>query len=124
MSWEWRQVGELWLRDATGACHIEDGYSGFGPGKNNAAMESVHNVGPIPRGDWSIVSLELETTAHGPYVLVLAPCENTNTYGRSEFRIHGDSLAHPGAASEGCIILPRAVRERVWESGDKQLTVV
>ncbi|MGO9260313.1 MAG: hypothetical protein ACLQU1_29000 [Bryobacteraceae bacterium] len=28
------------------------GYSGMGPGKNNPAMQDVHDVGPIPKGKW------------------------------------------------------------------------
>jgi hypothetical protein len=122
--WNWQQVGELWYRDATGASFIERGYSGFGVGKNNPAMQSIHNVGPIPQGDWTITGLTIENTPHGPYVLHLAPCENTITFGRSGFLIHGDSRQHPGTASQGCIILPRAIRERIWQSNDRHLVVV
>jgi hypothetical protein len=122
--WEYRQIGELWYRDATGASFVEHGYSGAGSGRNNAAMQSIHNVGPIPQGNWTIVSLTIENTPHGPYVLHLAACENTNTFGRSGFLIHGDSIKAPGTASQGCIILPRAIRERIWQSNDRQLTVI
>jgi hypothetical protein len=38
--------------------------------------------------------------------------------------MHGDSKAHPGSASHGCVILPRATREEVWQSGDRELEVV
>jgi hypothetical protein len=38
--------------------------------------------------------------------------------------MHGDSKEHPGCASEGCVILPRTVREQVWSSGDHDLKVV
>lgn len=34
------------------------------------------------------------------------------------------SLEHPGAASEGCVIMPPFVRGKVWESGDHRLQVV
>jgi hypothetical protein len=37
--------------------------------------------------------------------------------------MHGDSKEHPGCASQGCIILPRPVREQVWHSGDRELEV-
>lgn len=40
------------------------------------------------------------------------------------FRIHGDSIRAPGTASHGCIILPRAIRDRIWASGDRALQVV
>jgi hypothetical protein len=52
------------------------------------------------------------------------PDPGTETFGRGEFRIHGDSIAHPGTASHGCIILPRAVRDAIWRSGDRALEVV
>jgi hypothetical protein len=45
-------------------------------------------------------------------------------FGRTGFLIHGDSLQHPGRASNGCIILPRPIRDRIAASGDDQLTVV
>jgi len=34
------------------------------------------------------------------------------------------SIEHPGAASEGCIIVARPIREQVWESGDRKLQVI
>lgn len=43
--------------------------------------------------------------------------------GRSGFLIHGDSIAHTGQASHGCIILPRSVREQIAASGDDELEV-
>ena len=33
---------------------VSAGYSGANEGKNNPAMEDVPDVGPIPRGDWTI----------------------------------------------------------------------
>ena len=118
--WTWKQIGELWGNGTK----VSNGYSGFGRGKNNADYQSVPDQGPIPQGEWMIASLTVEETPHGPYVLHLAPCADTNTFGRSGFLIHGDSLEHPGEASKGCMILPRNVRERIWESNDRQLTVV
>jgi hypothetical protein len=66
----------------------------------------------------------VNTTAHGPYVLTLQPAASTKTFDRSEFRMHGDSKEAPGCASEGCVIMPRPVREQVWKSGDPALEVV
>ncbi len=103
---------------------VAKGYSGSGPGKNNPAMQEVHNVGPIPRGEWTITGPPVDTKAHGPYVLKLNPAPETETFGRSGFLIHGDSKEHPGTASQGCIVVSRAVREKVWTSGDKDLKVV
>lgn len=99
------------------------GYSGAGEGKNNPDMEDVHNVGPIPAGGYTIGEPQ-DTTTHGPYVLRLTPEPDNSCCGRSGFLIHGDSVRAPGTASEGCIIMPRAVRERVWNSGDLDLDVV
>ena len=104
--------------------HVSTGYSGAKEGKNNPAMENVPNVGPIPRGDWTISGPPVDSKDHGPYVLKLNPAPSTETHGRSGFLMHGDSKAHPGSASHGCVILPRAVREEVWQSGDRDLEVV
>jgi type VI secretion system (T6SS) effector TldE1-like protein len=104
--------------------HAATGYSGAGEGRNNPAMESVPNVGPIPRGEWRIIGPPRNSADHGPYVLKLEPTADTETFGRSGFLMHGDSKQHPGSASQGCIILPRAVRESVWNSGDRDVKVV
>lgn len=104
--------------------HVATGYSGTGDGKNNPNMQDVRNVGPIPEGDWTIGGPPINTENHGPYVLLLNPTAETETFGRSGFLMHGDSKEHPGGASEGCVILPRAVREKVWTSGDRDLKVV
>ena len=98
--------------------------AGAGSGKNNPEMQQVANVGPIPAGEWAIQGPPVDTTGHGPYVLKLDPAPYTETFGRSGFLMHGDSKEHPGCASEGCVILPRDVREKVWESGDRELQVV
>lgn len=99
------------------------GYSGFGAGKNNPAMQAVADTGPIPVGQWEIGPPH-DTPSHGPYVMALTPSAGTNTFGRSGFLIHGDSIAAPGTASHGCIILGRALREKIWQSGDHQIQVV
>ena len=110
------------LRYGTTLCGI--GYSGKGKGKNNPAMENVPLVGPIPSGLWEIDGPPRHTKEHGPYVLGLVPVLGTDAHGRTEFLIHGDSLTDPGEASEGCIIMPRVVRERIWQSGCRRLQVV
>jgi len=104
--------------------HVAMGYSGTGKGKNNPEMQSVRNVGPIPQGDWTITGPPVNTADHGPYVLRLSPKDETETFGRSGFLMHGDSKSAPGTASHGCVIMPRTVREQVWDSGDRDLQVV
>lgn len=120
-AWTYSQkTGDL-EQDGT---HVATGYSGAGEGKNNPSLQNVRNAGPIPQGDWTITGPPVNTEDHGPYVLRLNPAAGTETFGRSGFLIHGDSKEHPGGASEGCVILPRPVREQVWTSGDRDLKVV
>lgn len=114
------------LMDATGKV-VWYGYSGKGPGKNNPddhfkfegpcpcglfTIEHPQHVEPQPPGD------------HGPYTLALTPDPKNEMFGRDGFLLHGDSKSAPGTASQGCIILPRPIRETVWNSGDHLLRVV
>ena len=103
---------------------VATGYSGFDNGKNNPAMQAIHDVGPIPQGKWTIAGPPINTTEHGPFVLRLEPASSTNTFSRSGFLMHGDAINAPGTASRGCVIMPRKVREEVWSSGDTELEVV
>ena len=54
----------------------------------------------------------------------LAPNPGTQTYGRTDLEIHGDSRSHPGKASHGCIILPRDALDQLNASPDNTLRVV
>jgi len=120
-AWTYSQTSGTLAQDTS---EVATGYSGAGEGKNNPAMQNVHNAGPIPTGDWTIAGPPSDSPTHGPYVLRLTPAPETETFGRSGFLMHGDSKEHPGTASQGCIIVPRAVREKVWKSGDRDLKVV
>jgi hypothetical protein len=86
-------------------------------------MQIAMNVGPIPVGSWKIEA-PIRHPHSGDYAMRLHPSPMTNTFGRTGFMMHGDSAAHPGMASDGCISMPRHVRERVWNSGDHELEVV
>lgn len=101
------------------------GYSGYGSGKNNPDAESLHDVGPIPRGFYTIGSPECVSTPgpHGPYILRLTPAPENDMHGRDGFLIHGDSMSTPGTASHGCIIVPRPIRTLIATSGDPHLHV-
>ncbi|MBV8208217.1 MAG: DUF2778 domain-containing protein [Acidobacteria bacterium] len=103
---------------------IASGYSGRGAGRNDPDMQHVPHQGPIPRGIWKISGPPVDTPSHGPYVLHLFPSPATEVFSRDGFLIHGDSLEHPGCASQGCIILPRNIREQIWNSGDRILQVI
>ncbi len=126
MTWRWDQsAGEL-SRDGK---LVSRGYSGNGRGKNNPSLQGVAGVGPIPAGRWKI-GAPYDSDRVGKYALRLEavdakPGDDVEQgTGRGAFRIHGDSISAPGTASRGCIILPRAVREAIWKSGDRDLEVV
>ena len=117
--WIWDQsAGELYKDDRL----FSKGYSGNGRGKNNPSMQQAVGIGPIPRGRWIIKSVG-DSPNTGPFTIVLEPEKLTEVFGRSAFRIHGDSIKNPGTASHGCIILPRDIREKIWKSGDRTLEV-
>jgi hypothetical protein len=102
--------------------HVATGYSGNDDGKNRPIMQSLPDIGPCPQGDYQIGPPE-DHPRLGPVAMPLTPTAGTNTFGRSGFFIHGDSIAHPGTASEGCIVLNAAARQQIAASGDYALTV-
>ncbi len=99
------------------------GYAGAPAGKNNPDMQNVADTGPLPRGTYTIEAPQ-DSPHTGPYTLDLTPDPNNDMFGRSQFRIHGDSIENPGTASEGCIVTVRPVRVEIWTSGDHTLEVV
>ncbi len=98
------------------------GYSGAPAGKNNPSMQSVPCVGPLPCGMYTI-GAPFDSAEHGPHAMHLTPDPENEMFGRSGFLIHGDSIEHPGAASEGCMIMARNVRNLVSSSACKRLEV-
>ena len=99
------------------------GYSGNGQWKNDPHSQDVKGHGPLPRGLYTIG----EAIVHphlGSVAMPLSPHPDNDMFGRGSFYIHGDSVAHPGAASEGCIILPHDVRLRISQGEDRTLKVV
>jgi hypothetical protein len=111
-----------YLLDAAGQLFYQ-GYSGNGDGKNNPAMQAVPNIGPLPCGSYIIGEPE-DSPRTGPYTLPLISDPANEMFGRSLFRIHGDNIAAPGTASDGCIVVNQPYRTQIWESGDHQLSVV
>lgn len=97
------------------------GYAGREDGKNNPLMQHVYGTGPLPRGFYSIG--EPHDDKHGPWSMRLTPDDANDMCGRAGFMIHGDSIMHPGEASEGCIVTDRATRLEIWKSGDRMLEV-
>jgi hypothetical protein len=110
-----------WLYDGGGK-RFALGYSGKGEGKNNPDMQDVHKVGPLPCGVYT-PQPPVDSDKHGKYVLWLVPDPSNEMFDRDAFGMHGDSIPHPGEASEGCIIQARFAREAFWNSGE-QLRVV
>lgn len=116
-----------WLRYTAREGQLEligRGYSGSGEGKNNPDMESHVSLGPIPTGTYHIVLQPFESPSHGPCCLRLVPASTNEMFGRAGFLIHGDSIRKPGMASQGCIILPRNIRDQIIARGDPVLRVV
>jgi len=99
------------------------GYAGMGEGKNSPAHQSQKDVGPIPQGMW-LIDQFFNSAQFGPIVCHLWPKAGTETFGRSGFLIHGDSSAHPGLASHGCIVMSNVARAAVRDSKDTLLKVV
>jgi len=119
----------MWTYDQTsgqlkhGDALIATGYSGNAIGKNNSAMQGVPDIGPIPRGLWTIGPV-IEKSTLGPHVMALTPSATTTTFGRSGFYCHGDSIADPGHGSCGCIIMDPYTRGRLAETSDRFLQVL
>ncbi len=115
--WSYSQTSRVLMHDAIVKGH---GYSGFGPGRDNPAMEGVPGVGPIPRGHYTIGPVYKHEHL-GPIVMNLDPMPGTNTFGRSLFRIHGNNATND--ASHGCIILGPDLRKAIADSKDTTLVV-
>lgn len=111
-------TGRIWLRDEATldkVATVGRGYSGAPPYVNAPEAEALVARGPIPRGTYKLVG-PFNHVRLGPVVFFLDPGK-TDTHGRSGFFIHGDNEFGNQSASHGCIILSRAIRERI--AGDK-----
>lgn len=98
------------------------GYSGHGKGINNPLLESIHNVGPLPKGKWQIGPAHFHGHL-GSTVMSLTPISHS-AFGRGGFYIHGDNSASNRTASNGCLILNREIRRFIAISSDNSLEVV
>lgn len=94
--------------------HVAAGYSGNGAGRNNAAMDNVKNVGPLPRGTYRMTVDPPKLHAHlADPVIRLNPLPGTEMHSRNGILCHGDNAAHD--ASGGCMIQGAMVRLRMAE---------
>jgi Protein of unknown function (DUF2778) len=102
---------------------IAHGYSGNGEYKNNPDAIQIVDHGPIPIGSY-LIGKPYDSPHTGNFTLPLEPFGDNEMFGRSEFKIHGDSIDNPGTASNGCIILPHDIRVWIDEQTDKTLEVI
>jgi hypothetical protein len=103
---------------------VGKGYSGLGEGLNNPEWECVEGVGPLPRGHYTIEPFFNDPGGKGAIVAHLRPMQDTITFGRAGFMIHGDNAAMNHTASHGCIILARENRREMASAADDSLEVV
>lgn len=111
------------ITSQNGTPRAEVSYSGHEEFKNNAAYCDKRGLGPIPPGTYRI-GPAYDHPHLGPVVMNLTPLPGTNTFDRDLFRWHGDSIAHPGEGSDGCICSPRSLRDAVNSTTDRVLQVV
>lgn len=121
MAWTFEQSTGI-MYDPSGA-ELARGYSGAPGFIDDPADQSMPDEGPIPQGKYSI-GPEFDGAETGPDSLPLTPDPANQEFGRGGFLIHGDSIAHPGCGSKGCIVLPPTARALITGSTDKELQVV
>ncbi|EGC36285.1 hypothetical protein DICPUDRAFT_97622 [Dictyostelium purpureum] len=103
--------------------HVATGYSGNGTHINKADSQGVKSKGPLPRGTYTM-NEPRKSDKTGAYAMDLTPSPENNMEGRDSFQIHGDNSKGDKSASEGCIILSRDIREKMWTSNIHKLKVV
>lgn len=124
MTWIYKQSnGELLREQNSLLVPVGRGYSGHGNGLNNPELQDIPQVGPIPRGNWTI-GFPHWSARVGPFAMTLFPSPETKLFGRSDFLIHGDNHHRDQSASRGCVILNRVLREAIHASGDTALEVI
>jgi len=115
------------IDDGTGTTVVDDpdAYSGHGPGLNNPSMQNVPDIGPIPTGTYDIGGPKPDNPPTGPLSLRLYPTDDTNTFNRNGFLIHGDKVKGPrNSASHGCIVTTKKSRQAINDNGGGTLHVV
>lgn len=117
--------GRVYRTDGT---HAATGYSGGGGGShpeavNNHSMQDRKGIGPTPVGFY-LFGDPVNDSHLGPLAIPLIPLDSNQMFGRVGMYWHGDNEKMNHSASDGCGIMPRAIREEVIASGDKQLAVI
>ena len=106
--------------DQVGVYLDEEAYSGAGVGKNNPEWDDVPNIGPIPKGTYTVgpsVTVPGKTIP-GKQLIPDAITKATFPEFREDwtFYIHGGYPRNSkkyGTASEGCIILNKTPRGKI-----------
>jgi hypothetical protein len=123
--WKYEQkTGKLF--DPAGKL-VATGYAGGNcgknpEGKNNPLMQAIKSIGPIVCGVYRFGNPVLQSHL-GPFAIPLFADRTNKMFGRGDFYCHGDTTPS-GNASQGCIIVPRVIREMMWKSLDHDLEVV
>lgn len=111
---------------------VGEGYAGHNQGLNNPASQHVpgggsnSNAGPLPQGGYTIEPQQDNVTGSGtslPGSMRLTPDAGNDMSGRAGFLIHGGNMT-TRSSSQGCIVLPPNIRNRIGNSGDNRLRVV
>lgn len=112
------------LKDLPGsdATPVATGYSGFGWGLNNPALQNWPDTGPIPQGVYSIGPQQ----DNGPLKasMRLTPDPHNQMYDRDRFLIHGPHQNDHRDSSAGCPVIDRPSRDQIANSGDHVLRVI
>ncbi len=90
-----------------------DCYAGNGDAINDPTCCGIKEHGPLPCGLYEIGAPVDRPESVGRFALPLTPRPGTDMLGRGGFFVHGDNPAENFTASDGCIVAPPAVRERV-----------
>ncbi len=105
---------------------VGEGYAGNGLGLNNAELEIIQNRGPLPRGRYTIGRQGTIVTQRGTELqssMRLIPDRENWMYDRAGFLIHGGNM-QTRQSSNGCIVMPKSIRDQIGASGDACLKVV
>lgn len=115
-----QSTGKLTQDDGT---LVAVGWAGRGEGKNNPSMQDIKSTGPLPQGVYTVGEWH-DHPRLGMMVAQLTQISG-NTFGRSEFFIHGASrnLDKFGQESKGCIVLTHNDREEVKDLNPTTITV-
>jgi len=112
------ETKQLFYKQSTGELTTKSGvilatgYSGYGDFKNDPSKQNVKGLGCIPIGEYTF-GTPIDSPQIGPLSIPLIPNHHNIMFGRSAFFMHGDSIAKPGTASHGCVIMPRQIRETI-----------